>query len=453
MLTIQFTGADGKLTQDDLLTAGMVGKQIKLCFDTFWSTLEKIVVFVAGGVCRTCRIPTAQTGLSEVTVTIPPEVLLGGQRLLIGVYGYREDDTDITPTVMVKGPRIRYGADPTESPDGGNLPIWQTITQQIGQLEELNTQAKDSLVAAINEILETSSSAAPGQTSATFTPHVSEDGVLSWSNDQDLSNPAPVNIKGEKGDPGTAGTDGTDGKSAYRYAIEGGFGGSEADFYQKMAQELPTALPNPHKLTFTGGATGSYDGSSPLTVSIPTASGDGSTSSGSVFSPGTICYHLLSETTTEEQEVIAIDLSDEILEKLEQAEQWLLEVYMPLSGTTNEQESVGNVRAGIYRNYELAQFCKDIPAIPTTSVSFMTASIISARLIKGIHERAFAEQIVCTHRENMVDTDTIVKGTLLEPLKTGDRLRILDTKYSYLMPAGTKIDLYAIGQLQIVDLT
>lgn len=162
--------------------------------------------------------------------------------------------------------------------------------------------------------------------------------------------------------------------------------------------------------------------------------------------------HLLSETTTEEQEVIAIDLSDEILEKLEQAEQWLLEVYMPLSGTTNEQESVGNVRAGIYRNYELVQFCKDIPAIPTTSVSFMTASIISARLVKGIHERSFAEQIVCTNREYMVDTDTIVKGTLLEPLKTGDRLRILDTTYSYLMPAGTKVDLYAIGRRKVVEM-
>ena len=34
--------------------------------------------------------------------------------------------------------------------------------------------------------------------------------------------------------------------------------------------DIPTALPNPNALTFTGAATGSYDGSAPLEVEIPT---------------------------------------------------------------------------------------------------------------------------------------------------------------------------------------
>ena len=42
-----------------------------------------------------------------------------------------------------------------------------------------------------------------GETGAIFTPHVSESGVLSWTNDKDLENPVSVNIKGEKGDPST----------------------------------------------------------------------------------------------------------------------------------------------------------------------------------------------------------------------------------------------------------
>ena len=42
-----------------------------------------------------------------------------------------------------------------------------------------------------------------GETGATFTPHVSESGVLSWTNNRDLENPVSVNIKGEKGDPST----------------------------------------------------------------------------------------------------------------------------------------------------------------------------------------------------------------------------------------------------------
>lgn len=42
-----------------------------------------------------------------------------------------------------------------------------------------------------------------GQNGATFYPSVSTEGVISWTNDRDLPNPEPVNIKGEKGDSGT----------------------------------------------------------------------------------------------------------------------------------------------------------------------------------------------------------------------------------------------------------
>lgn len=40
---------------------------------------------------------------------------------------------------------------------------------------------------------------------ATFTPSVSEEGDLSWSNNLGLANPQTVNIKGAKGDKGDKG--------------------------------------------------------------------------------------------------------------------------------------------------------------------------------------------------------------------------------------------------------
>lgn len=58
-----------------------------------------------------------------------------------------------------------------------------------------------------------------GKDGATFTPSVSTSGVLSWTNNRGLSNPASVNIKGDKGDTGDtgatgpAGKDGADGKT------------------------------------------------------------------------------------------------------------------------------------------------------------------------------------------------------------------------------------------------
>lgn len=47
-----------------------------------------------------------------------------------------------------------------------------------------------------------------GDDGATFIPSVSADGVISWTNDKDLPNPEPVNIKGAKGDKGEKGDKG-----------------------------------------------------------------------------------------------------------------------------------------------------------------------------------------------------------------------------------------------------
>jgi hypothetical protein len=44
-----------------------------------------------------------------------------------------------------------------------------------------------------------------GADGATFFPTVSSDGVISWTNNKDLPNPDPVNIKGDPGTPGSPG--------------------------------------------------------------------------------------------------------------------------------------------------------------------------------------------------------------------------------------------------------
>ena len=56
------------------------------------------------------------------------------------------------------------------------------------------------------------------------------------------------------------------GKSAYAYAVEGGYTGTEAEFAAKLAAEK---FANPNALTFTGAVTGTYDGSASLEVAIP----------------------------------------------------------------------------------------------------------------------------------------------------------------------------------------
>ena len=59
---------------------------------------------------------------------------------------------------------------------------------------------------------------------------------------------------------------GDNGKSAYSYAQDGGYTGTEEEFAAKLAADK---LPNPYPLTFTGAVNETYDGSSAKTITIP----------------------------------------------------------------------------------------------------------------------------------------------------------------------------------------
>ena len=107
MLTFEFTGLQGKMTQEDVLTSGMVGAQVRMELSGEWEELEKTAVFVAGPVTRTVL-------MTEETVTIPWEVLASPfRRLLVGICGRNETGKLVIPTILAPGPEIQPGADPS----------------------------------------------------------------------------------------------------------------------------------------------------------------------------------------------------------------------------------------------------------------------------------------------------------------------------------------------------
>lgn len=97
-----------------------------------------------------------------------------------------------------------------------------------------------------------------GTPGAVFVPHLADNGDLSWTNDGGLDNPETVNImgpqgpqgirgesgpqgpqgiRGEAGPQGLQGSPGSNGKTAYQYAQDGGYTGSESEFAAKLAAE------------------------------------------------------------------------------------------------------------------------------------------------------------------------------------------------------------------------
>ena len=91
---------------------------------------------------------------------------------------------------------------------------------------------------------------APGATGTTFTPSVSADGTLSWTNDGGKENPASVNIKGPQGEQGPQGEPGATGPQgpAGHTPVKGTDYWTAAD-QTSMVNDVLAALP-----TWSGGA-------------------------------------------------------------------------------------------------------------------------------------------------------------------------------------------------------
>lgn len=97
--------------------------------------------------------------------------------------------------------------------DKGDPFTYEDFTEE--QLESLKGERGDRGEQGIpGEKGEDGKNGKDGKNGATFTPYVSENGDISWTNDASLVNPPTVNIKGEKGDKGEPGPKGEDGKGA-----------------------------------------------------------------------------------------------------------------------------------------------------------------------------------------------------------------------------------------------
>lgn len=168
---------------------GLVGGEVTLDFrDSAWEGLTKTAVF-RGAVTRDVPV----TGN---TVTIPWEtVSKAGRTLYMGVYGVAEGGKLAVPTIWAKLGPIEGAADPSGDLSAPATPeFWVQMSSLIGDMSQLETQTRESLVAAVNELIHT--------------------------------------------------TMPSDGKTAYEYALEAGYTGSEAQFAAKLADNT-VYLPAP----------------------------------------------------------------------------------------------------------------------------------------------------------------------------------------------------------------
>ena len=222
------------------VTTGMVGATVSITYDGEWDSLNKQVLFRRGN-----------NKVMQATGSIIPHEILTSpyETLFVGVYGFTSDGTIVIPTVWAKICEIRQGVDPEgdESADPTS-PVYLQLTRDIGDLKQLNTNTKESLVAAVNELTETLGIinlyvCSDGEYTADGTPAIDKpEGSTAYLVPQDSEGTlyaswVYANGAWEFVETLTVTldeTEGGEGLSPYEIAVKNGFEGSEKEWLESL---------------------------------------------------------------------------------------------------------------------------------------------------------------------------------------------------------------------------
>lgn len=151
MIKVIYNKTCGRCVQSEPLTSGMVGQPVELEYSPDFDGLTLTAVFTNGK-------KTVDVLNPDKRCVIPHEVLdTVGAVVKVGIYAVRGNEL-VIPTVYATIGIVLKGADPNGDVSADpTLPVWAQIKGLIGNLDDLETEAKDNLVAAINEAAKTGS--------------------------------------------------------------------------------------------------------------------------------------------------------------------------------------------------------------------------------------------------------------------------------------------------------
>lgn len=185
---------------------------------------ESVMVTIHGLISRGIQaVEVSEAGHLIFTLTDGAKIDLGDIR---GPAGPRGE----------AGPPGPAGRDGADGKDGATGPRGQPGPKG----DSFQTAVEDDGNGNITiRALTTEGTGTSGQNGYTFTPSVSAEGVISWTNDGGLVNPEPVNIKGPAGANGQQGPAGTNGKTP----VKGADYFTQAD-KEELVQAVLAALPD-----------------------------------------------------------------------------------------------------------------------------------------------------------------------------------------------------------------
>ena len=146
MIKVIYNKVCGRCVQSEPLTSGMVGQPIHFEYSHDFDGLAVTAVFTDGK----NTVDVVNPGNECI---IPHEVLTTvGAIVKVGIYATRGNEL-VIPTIYAHIGVVLKGADPSGDVSiDPTLPIWAQTQALIGNLSQIETETKASLVAAINEV-------------------------------------------------------------------------------------------------------------------------------------------------------------------------------------------------------------------------------------------------------------------------------------------------------------
>lgn len=211
-------------------------------FGRGWSDYEKSAVFYT-----TRDDKVYEVLLDEGKCTIPHEVLSLTADLYIGVRGVSSEHQKVKPTSLVKykiekGAPVGDGTTVEPTPD-----VYQQILMRLNDLEAGTGGSVDEaeIQRMVEEYLaehpaDPGAPGEPGDDGGYYVPTVTQDeagaAIISW--EASRSDMPAVQSQEVELPAGPRGDNGSDGRSAYQYAVDGGYTGTEEEFARKLAEDV-----------------------------------------------------------------------------------------------------------------------------------------------------------------------------------------------------------------------
>ena len=146
MTTIMIGKALATVTENEILTSGMINAKIKFEFSEDWtSSISKTAMFTAGDVTKV----VLDSYWENNVCSIPQECLAKSDEILmVGIYGADNANVVAIPTVWATVGKIRKGYEGYEDVSTGTLPIWAQVQSAAAQSATAAKNAQDAAEAA-----------------------------------------------------------------------------------------------------------------------------------------------------------------------------------------------------------------------------------------------------------------------------------------------------------------